>query len=134
MSGHPTAYRVKGKTKHFKIGYKIGKDGCKYYRNYPDYWMDYHYEGTGPAECQNCEAYGTIEDVFVSYCSNCALYAYSYERLRPIVLDIMPDGVKFDEYDVSNSYRYEKIDKSIRSVLSRFNKEACKIFGDNRLS
>ena len=134
MHGHHTSRRVKGETKHFKIGYKVGKDGCKYYRNFPDYWMDNYEKGTGPKDCLNCEAYGTIEGVFVSYCSNCALYAYSYERLRPIVLDIMPDGVEFTSAEATHPYKHEIIDRNIRFILSNFNKEVCKIFGDNKRS
>ena len=34
----------------------------------------------GPFHCTNCAAYGAINNVFVGYCSNCALHKYNYSR------------------------------------------------------
>ena len=37
-------------------------------------------ELVGPIHCTNCAAYGAINNVFVGYCSNCALHKYNYSR------------------------------------------------------
>ena len=34
----------------------------------------------GPVHCGNCAAFGAINNVFVGYCANCALYEYNYSR------------------------------------------------------
>lgn len=34
----------------------------------------------GPVHCGNCATFGAINNVFVGYCSNCALYEYNYSR------------------------------------------------------
>ena len=34
----------------------------------------------GPVHCTNCATFGVINNVFVGYCSNCALYEYNYSR------------------------------------------------------
>ena len=34
----------------------------------------------GPVHCNNCATFGVINNVFVGYCSNCALYKYNYSR------------------------------------------------------
>ena len=34
----------------------------------------------GPVHCTNCATFGVINNVFVGYCSNCALYKYNYSR------------------------------------------------------
>lgn len=34
----------------------------------------------GPFHCVNCAIFGKINNVFVGYCSNCALYNYNYSR------------------------------------------------------
>jgi hypothetical protein len=38
------------------------------------------YHGQGPVHCDNCATFGAINNVFVGYCSNCALYKYNYSR------------------------------------------------------
>jgi hypothetical protein len=37
-------------------------------------------QGEGPIHCTNCATYGAINNVFVGYCSNCALHKYNYSR------------------------------------------------------
>jgi hypothetical protein len=57
-------------------------DGHKYHPRFPVDWamnhrkfQDGEYEiGTGPKECGNCNAYGSIRGVFVGYCSGCLEY------------------------------------------------------------
>ena len=34
----------------------------------------------GPVHCGNCATFGAINNVFVGYCANCALYEYNYSR------------------------------------------------------
>lgn len=34
----------------------------------------------GPFHCTNCARFGKINNVFVGYCSNCALHKYNYSR------------------------------------------------------
>ena len=34
----------------------------------------------GPVHCTNCATFGVINNIFVGYCSNCALHKYNYSR------------------------------------------------------
>ena len=60
-------------------------DEFKYHPRFPIDWamnhrkfQDGEYElGTGPKECGNCDAYGSIRGVFIGYCSGC-LEHYSH--------------------------------------------------------
>ena len=70
-------------------------DGYKYDIHFPLAWaFDHHnfepyydkdtnqtyINGTGPKECGNCLTYGTLNSVFVGYCSNCLRDAYNNKR------------------------------------------------------
>jgi hypothetical protein len=57
----------------------------EYDNRFPNQWRDSHAEGTGPEDCENCRAYGTINNVFVGYCANCAQYVYHGERGRGFI-------------------------------------------------
>ena len=54
-------------------------NGYKYHPCFPVHWAMNHktfYHGkhearSGPIDCPNCAAYGSIKGVFVGYCSNC---------------------------------------------------------------
>lgn len=46
-------------------------DGKKYHILFPLQWAINHKMQTGPKLCHNCEAYGSIQGVFIGYCSNC---------------------------------------------------------------
>lgn len=63
--------------------------GHRFDINFPIKWAvenlnEYHYEndlvGNGPVHCNNCATFGVINNVFVGYCSNCALHKYNYSR------------------------------------------------------
>jgi hypothetical protein len=63
-------------------------DGEKYDIHFPLYWALYHndtnpeYPGecAGPKSCVNCKDHGSINGVFVAYCSNCAYYVFEETR------------------------------------------------------
>lgn len=47
-------------------------------------WKGYQ---TGPEVCGNCRLAGSIGDVFIGYCANCALYCHGLERGIGLVND-----------------------------------------------
>jgi hypothetical protein len=58
-----------------------------YHENFPQEWAVNHEPGTGPEECNNCAYFGSIGDVFIGYCANCAAYVYEGSRGRGFVGD-----------------------------------------------
>ena len=52
----------------------------KYANSFPKEWALSHLPDTGPEQCENCYDYGTIDNLFVGYCLNCAQYEYNGER------------------------------------------------------
>jgi hypothetical protein len=58
-------YIVKGKKYHirFPMEWAHTQDSIKIEEEYED--------KTGPVDCGNCDAYGSIRGIFIGYCSNC---------------------------------------------------------------
>ena len=54
--------------------------GELYIKQFPKMWATSHVPETGPAECENCNFYGSWNGVFIGYCMNCAEYVYEYQR------------------------------------------------------
>ena len=57
------------------------------YYHFPEEWAENHFPGTGPESCHNCAYFGCInkivllsgeyvENAFVGYCANCAIFSY----------------------------------------------------------
>jgi hypothetical protein len=67
-----------------------------YHEHFPQEWAVNHEPGTGPHECLNCADYGCVEDIFIGYCANCAIYVYKGTRGR----GFMGDGVEYHDDDV----------------------------------
>ena len=68
-------------------------NGVKYDIHFPLEWAVNHIRDpevssfiSGPDYCENCKYYGTLNGVFVGYCSSCSNEIYNGER--PGVLDI----------------------------------------------
>jgi hypothetical protein len=55
-------------------------NGTKYIASFPRDWIDDMYLYTGPDTCANCKIYGSIGDVFILFCANCATNVYHGER------------------------------------------------------
>lgn len=70
--------------------YFIG--GIHYHARFPREWAENHIEETGPEQCANCEHFGSLNEVFIGYCGNCADYVYGGERGR----GIMKGGIEFN--------------------------------------
>lgn len=70
--------------------YFIG--GINYHARFPREWAENHIEDTGPEQCANCEHFGSLNEVFIGYCGNCADYVYGGERGR----GIMKGGIEFN--------------------------------------
>ena len=72
--------------------YKV--KGIKYDINFPLKWAlnhktfpmeNYDDDASGPRDCGNCEAYGTIRGVFVGYCCNCIRNYSEYNMSRGVL-------------------------------------------------
>lgn len=55
-------------------------NGTKYIASFPWHWIDTMLDETGPDMCENCKLYGSIGDVFVLFCANCAMDEYERQR------------------------------------------------------
>ena len=62
-------------------------EGQWYISKFPREWAENHLPTTGPHECSNCREYGTMGDIFIGYCANCADFVYRGERGRGFMLD-----------------------------------------------
>jgi len=54
--------------------------GITYSKYFPYDWVTSHLDGTGPHECDNCLIYGSINEIFIGYCMNCARSDYDCKR------------------------------------------------------
>lgn len=66
-----------------------------YHEKFPEEWVYTHKEGTGPGQCMNCLDYGCINEIFIGYCVNCALYDYEGTRGRGFI----NQGIEIDNED-----------------------------------
>mgnify|MGYP001441271038 CR=1 FL=1 len=56
----------------FIMNFKI-VDNYKYFKSFPDAWINEEsLDKIGPRYCDNCRCYGTINNIFIGYCLNCA--------------------------------------------------------------
>ena len=55
-------------------------DGVKYVNTFPQEWASNHLDETGPKNCISCKFNGSLCDVFIMYCTNCAIYEYGGKR------------------------------------------------------
>jgi len=62
-------------------------EGQWYISTFPQEWAENHRFTTGPHECGNCRVSGTMGDIFIGYCANCADYVYRGDRGRGFMLD-----------------------------------------------
>jgi len=80
----------------FYYGDKYLLDGVWYHHRFPMAWAIDHVEGTGPVDCNNCACFGSVNDIFIGYCANCADYQYEGKRGR----GFMGEGVEFSDESV----------------------------------
>ena len=80
----------------------VNKWNGTYHPKFPKKWAENHEEGTGPEQCCNCFEYGTINNIFIGYCANCAHYTYNGMRGRGFI-DI---GIENNEIEVMS---YESV-------------------------
>jgi hypothetical protein len=63
---------------HFPLAWALD------HRNYEPYFdeetNETYVNGSGPKECNNCNAYGSINGVFVGYCTTCLQHVYNDKR------------------------------------------------------
>ena len=53
----------------------------KYFKSFPDSWIDEEsLNNIGPRYCSNCKYYGSINDIFIGYCLNCANHVLKGKR------------------------------------------------------
>ena len=55
-------------------------NNIKYIHAFPKSWARNHISDTGPESCAMCVSYGTVDGIFVGYCSACARLYHDYER------------------------------------------------------
>ena len=108
-------------------------DGIKYdihfplvwaldHRNYEPYYheeMDKTYiNGSGPKECGNCKAYGSMNGVFVGYCSTCLEHVYhgkrgDYSIFPGMSITMLCECTLWKQYPYMNGIKFEEIGDKI---------------------
>ena len=69
----------------FRYGERYLYDYQWYHEKFPEAWAVCHEEGTGPGQCNNCADYGSVNEIFIGYCANCAMYIYEGARGRGFI-------------------------------------------------
>ena len=57
-------------------------DGYCYHESFPEEWALSHRGDTGPKNCKDCFANGCVDNVFIGYCVDCAIWKYHGWRGR----------------------------------------------------
>jgi hypothetical protein len=60
-------------------------EGIVYIGTFPEEWATNHWPDTGPHECGNCFHWGSVRNVFIGYCTNCADHVYNGCRGRGFI-------------------------------------------------
>ena len=81
--------------------------GITYSKYFPYDWVTSHLDGTGPHECDNCFIYGSINDIFIGYCMNCARYNYDCKRGHGFC-DLEYEDIIYEDIDNSATFTYLK--------------------------
>jgi hypothetical protein len=88
---------------HFPLAWALD------HRNYEPFYDEKTNEtrifGTGPKECRNCNADGSINGVFVGYCTTCLQHLYNYKRGDHSIAPGMPINT-LDESSLWKKYPY----------------------------
>ena len=76
-------------------GFYYAHEGIIYIGTFPEEWATNHIEDTGPHDCENCVYFGTVKNVFIGYCANCADYIYEGSRgkgfIDTLIEDVAPE-------------------------------------------
>lgn len=91
-----------------------------YHENFPQEWAVNHEPGTGPEECKNCAYFGCIEDVFIGYCANCAIYVYEGSRgpgFIDVGVEFKDDNESIDHNEINDNDSIEPYDNTETSVF-----------------
>lgn len=82
-----------------------------YHEKFPKEWALSHEPTTGPDQCKNCASYGCIDNAFIGYCANCAIYVYKGSRGRGFI-----DKGKENESDIAMQFP-SAFDTYLRDVI-----------------
>jgi hypothetical protein len=102
-----------------------------YHPKFPEEWAENHEDSTGPEQCLNCAMYGTINNIFIGYCANCAHYTYNGIRGRGFI----DNGIENDEIEVMD---YESVfdtylkDVNIKSLMILNTHQLCSHVSQNK--
>ena len=108
-------------------------DGFKYDIHFPLVWaLDHHnhepyyhektdktyINGSGPKECGNCKAYGSMNGVFVGYCSTCLEHVYhgkrgDYTIASGMSIDMLCECTIWKQYPYMNGVKISEIGDKI---------------------
>jgi len=81
----------------------------KYFLNFPFEWAITMAPGSGPKFCENCKKHGIVDDIFIGYCSDCAIYMYDNKRGHGFING--KEDINIMEKETSASYTYLKYTK-----------------------
>lgn len=73
-------------------------DDHKYFRCFPNKWIEEEsLNNVGPRYCKNCKFYGSINDIFIGYCLNCANISLKGKRGNGMLgNEILENSSEFD--------------------------------------
>ena len=81
----------------------------KYFLCFPFEWITTMAPGSGPKSCESCRKHGIIDDIFIGFCSDCAIYIYDNQRGHGFING--KEDINIVEKEKSASYTYLKYTK-----------------------
>jgi len=81
----------------------------KYFLYFPLDWITTMAAGSGPKFCENCKKHGIVDDIFIGFCSDCAIYTYDNKRGHGFINGV--EDLNMVEKETSASYTYLKYSK-----------------------
>lgn len=81
----------------------------KFFIYFPLDWITTMAQGSGPKHCENCKKHGIVDDIFIGFCSDCAIYIYDNQRGHGFINGV--EELNMAEKTTSASYTYLKYSK-----------------------
>ena len=81
-------------------------DNNKYFIYFPYDWAISMEVGSGPQYCKKCREHGFVDDIFIGYCSDCAIYIYDNKRGHGFIN--RKENINILDKETSASFTYLK--------------------------
>ncbi len=99
-----------------KLPYKT-VNNINYFKSFPDTWIEEEsLYNVGPRFCENCKYYGSLDNIFIGYCVNCANNIFDGERgsgMSGNEIMLNPSEFDFEKCPYMSSLQKAQVKKAI---------------------